>query len=128
MSTYIKENSTNPSTTTGILYTDHYIVRSENLTLAQTTSVNVNYTGASIHPDFETAFPAPANLVTLEIDVTDYVKGILDGTHVDYGYTLAIEGLGTDADSWIGTMNKEAGDGNEDDGDGNHGAKLNLQY
>ncbi|MDQ3002227.1 MAG: putative Ig domain-containing protein [Fibrobacterota bacterium] len=130
MSTAIKNNSTNYSTPAAgtLLYTDHYILRSENLTLAQTQNLTVNYTGSSIHANFSTAFPAPANLITLEIDLTDYVKGILAGTYLDYGYTLAIEGLGTDIGSWIGTINKEAGDGNEDDSDGNHGAKLHLEY
>jgi hypothetical protein len=102
-------------------YTDQAIIRPANLILAETQSLSVNYSGASVHANFTTAVPAPANLVDLELDMTDYVKGVLDGSYADYGFTVYMEGLGTDASNFIGVLNKEMGDGSS-------GARLILQY
>lgn len=121
MSEAILKGSTNYYDSSGLRYTEHYIVRSQNLTLAQTQDIAVSYPPASIFPSFNDPIPAPANLVDLEIDMTDYVKSVLNGSVTDYGFTVMVEGLGADGTNWIGSMNKEAGDCT-------HGAKLYLQY
>lgn len=127
-SDYIKNNSTDPADSSGLRSTQHYIVRSENLILAQSEAKTISFPAASIHTDFSTPIPGPANLVDLELDMTDYVKGILNGTYTDYGFTLVVEGLPSDAVDWITVIHKEAGDGNADESDGNHGARMILQY
>jgi hypothetical protein len=117
----VRDSSVDPAVGDGLRYTDQAIIRPANLILAETQSLSVNYSGASVHPNFTTAVPAPANLVDLEIDMTDYVKGVLDGSYADYGFTVYMEGLGTDASNFIGVLNKEMGDGSS-------GARLILQY
>jgi hypothetical protein len=112
----VVSGSTNPNVKTGLSNWDRDIVKSENLVPAGTASVTMNYTGASISLP-STPIPARENLVDVEIDVTEYLLGAVEGP--DYGFILMMEG--TSDTRLVNFTTKEIGDGTL-------GPRLHLTY
>jgi len=115
----IKAASTNPTAATGNTYQDTYLVRSDSLTLVGTQNVTMTYPAASIHHDFNSPIPGPADLVDMELDLSSYVRDMA-GNSADCGFIIYLENLPSAGD-YVGTMTKE-------EGDGSYGAKLYLYY
>lgn len=128
LSDAIKTASTDPADSSGLRYTQKEFVRPANLALVRTETKTIAYPAASTHTDYSTPIPGPANLIDLEIDLTDYVQGVLTNDFVDCGFTVSVEGLPSDDTAWMTVLHKEAGDGNANESDGNYGPKLILTY
>jgi hypothetical protein len=112
----VVSGSTDPAVKSGLSNWDRDIVKSENLVPAGTASVTLNYTGASVSQPFS-PIPAREDLVDVEIDVTEYLLGAVEGT--DYGFVLMMEGT-SDTRS-VNFTTKEIGDGTL-------GPRLHLTY
>jgi hypothetical protein len=115
----IKAASTDPASASGATYLDKYLVRPDSLIPVSIQNVTITYPPASIHRNFTTPFPGPANLVDVELDLSEYVKAMA-GNPNDYGFVICFENLPS-ADDHITMMTKEAGDGS-------YGARLYLYY
>lgn len=119
LSDALKASSTDPAIASGLVYTDHEIVRSQNITVrGPVQNISVNYGSANTHSPFQSPLPDASKLIDLEIDVTDYVK-LKAGTPSENGIMVLFEGLPTGA--WIGSMTKEMGDGS-------YGSKMVITY
>ena len=119
LSDALKAASTNPSIPTGLLYTDHAIVRAGNITeQGPARDISVNYGAANTHTSFTVPLPPADKLMELEVDVTDYVKAKA-GTTGENGILIMLEGL--PANAQIGVLFKEIGDGS-------YGSRIEITY
>lgn len=114
---YVRTGSTDPALPTGVTNGDRDLIKRENLIEMSTQSITLNYSGASIIPAWGPPFPASANLVDVEIDLTEYVLAVAGGT--DYGLVIMLDGSAPTRQ--VNLMTKEISDGTL-------GAKLHLNY
>lgn len=93
------------------------VVRSANLDAAGLDTVRLSYPGTSFSLGSPGVVPSRGNLVQVEVDLTEYVKGTAPGE--DYGLIIMCEGVPEDI--WINWATRELGDGTL-------GPRLRLTY
>ncbi|MDQ3001528.1 MAG: DUF5011 domain-containing protein [Fibrobacterota bacterium] len=110
----VKAVSTNPAAPTGITGADRAIVRTANINLITTKTLNLFYGNWSGNPE---QVPPPNKLTVVEFDVTAYIKNTNPAN--DFGFLVKVDG--TLPGLYIGWTTKELGDGS-------YTPRLMLEY
>ncbi len=114
---FVISGSSNPYPPDGVANTERALINPSNYTTYGTQDISVGYPPASRVVNLITGVPGKANLIEVQIDLTNYIKDAVAGT--DYGFIVFVEG--TSQSKTFSVLTKEMGDGTL-------GAKLLLSH